>query len=409
MRLTLPNLLSIFIFFVLAVEGLGIAYGHDASYWLIVIIAPLCFVHTVLNKKKLVFPKKISLIFLFFLLSQLLSTIFSVNATSSFALLFLTIANGMFFICTYNYSKELDTSIPVVIFFLTLLFIIYSASLNQGLFALHVPDTGYQFVYSKYGSHNHIGDFIILPIILAIYHLYKRTMLKSSIIAIITFIPFVILSFSRSSYFTLALSTIIIHFMHLKQEVGLRVKLVTRIFLLGIIFSTLFLIIGTTSQASNQRLLRTFHNFFVQNKHLQTKDILGSRIEYLKEAYHAFGENPLIGIGPNNFIVASNKYTENPYKATTRSPHNIFIEVLVGQGIIGFVFFLLLILLILKNTKKTSLFFVFLAMLINFQTDYTYQINGFFLLFFIVAGVITNDKDIPVYKLRNYIYNKIQK
>lgn len=37
-----------------------------------------------------------------------------------------------------------------------------------------IPFDGYQLVFSRFGSHNHLGDFLVLPMLISLYFLFKK-------------------------------------------------------------------------------------------------------------------------------------------------------------------------------------------------------------------------------------------
>ncbi|MDO8269570.1 MAG: O-antigen ligase family protein [Candidatus Levybacteria bacterium] len=403
-------ILPILLFFLLVLEGLGVKFGREATLFLIIFLFPILFVHMFFHKKSIVFPKMISVFFLLFIVSTLISTVISVNVTQSIQYLLLTISLFLVFLLSYNYKGELKKPITIFIFASSILFSLYSLCLNLNFLNFFIPENGYQFVFSRFASHNHLGDFLALPIIICIYYLYNRTgkqvsILKASInlksliinqnsnsiFLSVTYLlvatPFVIFSYSRSSYLTIALCTLFIHIFYIKNKHSAVHKMTSRLLIMIIVLSTIFFFITTTQQAERQPLASRINNLLVQKTGLKYKDILGERPEYVRQSLLSAQKNPIFGIGPDNFQSASKQYSKPSVRVTT-SAHNIFLEILVGQGILGLLPFVGLILVILIKSRKNALFFAMLAMLINFQTDYTYQISSFMLLFFALAGII---------------------
>lgn len=73
------------------------------------------------------------------------------------------------------------------------------------------------------------------------------------------------------------------------------------------------------------------------------------RILVWKEAWHGFKERPLFGWGPENFTLVHGKYFEplvyhGPAGSIFDRPHNVILEILVTQGIIGLAAYLFLLL-----------------------------------------------------------------
>lgn len=69
-----------------------------------------------------------------------------------------------------------------------------------------------------------------------------------------------------------------------------------------------------------------------------------------KTSFKIFLDNPIFGIGPNNFreVCNNEKYTINQYSCSTH-PHNIFIQIFAEIGIVGSLFILIIIFYFIKN------------------------------------------------------------
>ena len=72
---------------------------------------------------------------------------------------------------------------------------------------------------------------------------------------------------------------------------------------------------------------------------------LGGRVEIWREGLDVFVEHPLIGVGGGAF---------NAAVESGRSPHNTFLSILVGAGIIGMVLFVLLAILVVRSATRSS-------------------------------------------------------
>jgi len=389
---------TLLIFFLLVIEGFGIPFGHQAAILLCIILIPVLFVHMLFHRK-FVFPKKTTVLFLIFLIITLISTVFSVNITNSFQYLLFLLSTFFAFLISYNYKKQLEKPLVILIFTSSALFTIYYLILSSHLLNLYIPQNGYQFVYSGILSHNHLGDFLVLPSILCIYYLYNRKhyssaisyQLLSSVFCLLS-IPFLVFSYSRSAYLSITLTIVLLHANYLQKKHSWSSRTVSRIVILITVIITGFFIVATTRQAAQQPYPSMVNKYLVQKGGLDKyKDLYGNRLEYISEALRSFQKRPIFGVGPDNFSSVSRKYSNIPTQVTSTA-HSIFLEILVGQGILGLLPFIGLILLILIKSRKNALYFVFLGMLINFQTDYTYQIYSFLLLFFALAGTLYREK-----------------
>ncbi len=383
---------SLVFFFITVIEGFGVENGHELAGTIAIFAVPVLFVHMLFRKKELLFPRRLSILFVLFLLSQCVSTFLSVNINQSILYLFYSISIFLFSLIAYNYRKQFEKAIVVLIFSLSYLFTAYSLALHSNVFNLFIPQTGFQFVYSRFATHNHLGDFLALPIIICIYHLYQNRKMKKLYLCLISLIPFVFFSYSRSSYLSIAIAIFALYISHLRKFKSFPNNIFSRLFVLIVFLLTAFLAIGTTTLSQKQVIFSSFNNFLTHNEGLQTKYFIGNRLEYYKAAFLSIEKSPLFGIGPNNFLIASKKYAYNSTQGTTQSTHNIFTEVAVGQGLLGVLLFVSIIAFIFMNSRRTALFFVLLAMLVNFQTDYTYQMYSFLLLFFAVAFILSDEK-----------------
>lgn len=383
----MQTVLPLLLFFLFIFEGLGIQSGREITYLLLIFLLPVLFIHFLFRNKKIYYPKKTTILFSCFLITIFTSTLFSINISNSIQFLLLFVSLFFAFILSYNYGNQLEKPMTNLIFSLSFLFILYTLFLNFQVLNLFLPQNGYQFVYSRLGSHNHLGDFLTLPIIISIYNLYNRKRVILSLALCLLLLPIVLLSYSRSAYLTIALTTVFIHIYYLQKKHSLSSKLVSRIVILITILTAGFFIIATTYQAGKQPISSVVNKELVKKGNLKYKDISGNRPEYARQAVLSIQKHPIFGVGPNNFLLVSKQYSPN-ISSITETAHNIILEILVGQGLLGFITFALLILIVLIKSQKNALFFVFLAMLINFQTDYTYQIYSFLLLFFALAGSV---------------------
>lgn len=407
MRTTYP-FVSFFLVSILLLESLGVGFGRESTFLLIITLSPIFFIHMIFSKKKIVVPKNASILFVIFIIISIISSVFGVNILGSIKHSLYLIALFLVFLYSYNYQRSLEKPITILIFSISILLTFYSLLLRLPYLNSLIPLTGAQFIFPRSYSHNHLGDLLVLPTIISIYYLYARRKIWPAICCILFTFPFIFFSFSRSAYLSLALTSLAIHFFFLIKTHTSRYKLLSRFLILGLVLASIFYIFTVSHQASSQPLLKKVHSFLVQDNGLNRyKDVLGYRTNYLNQAFFSIQRNLFIGIGPDNFSYASKKYTENRLELSM-SAHNIFLEVLVGNGILGILPFAAIILLILINSQKNAIYFVFLGMLINFQTDYTYQIYSFLLLFFVLAGILSTEKgigiSIPFKKLLRFAY-----
>lgn len=385
------QLLPYFLFFLLALEGLGIPNGRELAYTFLVLVSPIFFIHAIFHNKTFKIPKKITLLFMLFIGSAFLSSFLGINIQKSIQSSFVILSTFLIFLVAYNYQKELQRPLIITVILASLLFSLYSILLSIHI-NLPIPSSGYQFVFSKFGSHNHLGDFLVLPTIICLYNIFfRRHILLSSVFCLLSTF-FIFFSYSRSAYLSVAFTTIFLYLNYLKDKHTWLSILLLRILLAILLLTTGFFLITTSHQATKQPISRSVNQILVNEGGLKAKELLGNRLDYMRQAVNSIEKNPILGVGPNNFIQISKLYSKSPQQITEVA-HNIFLETLVGQGILGLSIFSVLLVLLFVESRKNVLYFVNIAMLINFQTDYTYQLYSFILLFFCIFGIIYREEE----------------
>lgn len=385
----------IFLALILIFEGLGLPNGREISFYFILIMPFFLFLLDFTHKRPIIFPKKISLLFFLFLAFSFVSTILSVDIQRSFEYFLFCSSLFLIFVYIYNHQSELNKPLIFLLFVFSVIYFAYSIIIkflyNQSWVFGLIPKSGYQFVYPFFQGHNHLADFLVVGLILLFYS-FVKTRQKWYLFFFLFFLPPFLLSYSRSAYISLSLTSALLTFFFIKTK-KMKILSVSSL-LLAIIFliSSFFLFIGV-EQARKNPILRPYHKILIKKFELEKKELVANRDQYLLQALSSFAEKPFFGIGPNNFTYASKKYSNIPF-SWVESSHNLFLDILVESGFFAFCFFFLTILLIVAASfkKADGLFFVFLAMLINFQTDYTHRIYSFSLLFFIIAGAIWREK-----------------
>lgn len=378
------NLLFFFLLLCIFIpEGLGLPYGHELSFILILIIPAVLFFTTTKSGETTLLPKKLSILFSFFLVISFLSVIFSVNIYKSVEYLALYVSCGLFFIYAYNQKEIISKFTPLLIIILALIFSIYSILLSFFKIA-SITDTGLQFVFAKYGSHNHLGDFLILALITLFYFLLNKKNKLITLLSILLFLPFFIFSYSRSAYLDLGIIACILFVNIFFKKAQSNFKTVSMA-LLGILILILGFFFFTTTKDFNSTLINRTRNILVQNHQLSNKYFFGERQNYISEALSAIIEKPLFGVGPGNFVYASLKYA-TPDTITSYT-HNIFLNIFAENGIIAGILFLLIIIVVFSSLKLNLITLLSLALLLNFQTDYTYGIFSLLIFFFVLLGI----------------------
>lgn len=310
----------------------------------------------------------------------LFSSLFgSINILNSSSQLFLQALYGCIFVFSslVPIRPSLQKKLLILIFIIaSLLFIGYSFAPSFFSFLSADP---YQFILRINGEHNHLGDLAGLGFVI--------TLLASSYLILdipIIFFALVIMavSFSKSAF----LGVLVVLFFLAIQKKGLyRVG-----FLILLVVSAL--IIGIyTKELSGIPFIQSGQKIMTQTLHLNPKPLLSVRDSYYPQVFRAWKTAPLeqflFGYGPGNYIYPSIK-TGVSTDLTPAETHNILLSIFIESGFLSLFWFLIFCILILYIgfKQKNPSVYLFLYLLINFQTDYTYVIPFFMGLFFFFAG-----------------------
>lgn len=375
------------IFLVPAVgEGIGVRIDHRFFLFWYLAIPTVLYFFFLKKKERFHLPIKMTLIFLLFLNFSAVSTFFfSLDKQVSFEnFLFYC---SLFLICIFFYNnkhlgeKFIRISIPL----LSIIFIAYSVSipfLKKIGTPFFIPAFEKQTVMPIFSSHNQLGDFLGLGLIMFFISLIKKNN-PILMAALIIFFYFFIFSFSRSAY----VSIFIVLVIFLIQS---RIKR-QPLYFLGLIIVTLslfsFFIISSSNFSSNSPFFG-IQQYIKNTKGLVTRNLISGHSILISQAFKSIKEYPYFGIGNGNFLLASWKY--NNANDTSDSSHNLILDIGVEQGIPAALVLLIIIafLLIQALKKKSVESYLFIYLLLNFQTNYAYQIYLFLILSVIFAGII---------------------
>lgn len=224
-----------------------------------------------------------------------------------------------------------------------------------------------------------LGICLVLGLIL---FFYKKMSLRERIILatlIIISLILIVLTQTRGIYLAVLLVIPLIFFMKDKKHF-------IRILIIGILIGTsLFLAIP-----NNRYIMRVKGITKLDSSNL-------GRLEVCKEAYRVFKENPINGVGYNNFPKAQ-KNEVYKYEVTYYHPHNTILKFLSETGIIGLSGYLLLngilILKGIKNGKKDLDYLIILGIfLILFcyeNVDMIIWRNFAYPCIYFILGVLLN-------------------
>ena len=390
-------LTGIFVF-----EGLGITGGRELAMSLLLCAPALIFLSYRVRHSSIAIPRSACVIFALFIISVFVSAFFSLNPIRSLYHPFFYAAVFLLFIFSYARKEEIKKYLPLWVFIISAIFISASAfintSISAGNFSL-VPEFGYQFVFSRFGSHNHLGDFLIMPILMILYAVtegkkFNRFIFFGSLIIVV----FYIFSYSRSAYLSLMVAGVLLMLMRKNEFLKHVNKRVMSIFGSLLLVSLLFFI-GTIRESSEVPLVTNVHALLSAEFNLSDKTLTGKREHFAYDAIGAAINRPVFGVGPNNYRYVSGAYS-GLEDVTTYSSHNIFLDTLAEIGVVGFLLFLSFFIRVLASTDHNTVgFYLVLALLVNFQTDYTFRIYSLYVLLFVILASIYREKNELTLKL----------
>jgi putative inorganic carbon (hco3(-)) transporter len=258
-----------------------------------------------------------------------------VSAYAFFALtLILVSENGMIRIL----PKILIISISI-----TALLSIIGYIFNIPLFVMQIGSESVKRAIGTAFNPNHFAAMIIFAIPVLLHWLFTARRIFEKMLSGILFamnIAAIVLTYSRGAAVVLLITLFLLFIEHIKKFRPKYLGFITSIIGVSIIMVIIFI---PPSYWARQKSLA------------DTSDVaISRRISYLSVGWEAFKENPILGSGFGAFqdIYAGTlhafKYADDvsDYK---RYAHNTYLEVLIGDGFMGFVVFLIFIWLTLRN------------------------------------------------------------
>jgi len=183
---------------------------------------------------------------------------------------------------------------------------------------------------------------------------------------------------------------------------------------LAILFFGFALLFKNTSFVQDSPYLRRITNFSVSNYTVQT------RFWAWQAGLKGWSENPktiLVGWGPENFNIPFSKYFNPKFFAGPGSEtlfdraHNMFVEVLVTMGLVGFLIYLALFVVILKSLWRLkekpefripAIGFISMTIAYMIHNAFIFDTSANFLVFFSIFGFMTwmnRSEPVPVKSL----------
>ena len=356
----------------MGLEGIGIKALHHHFLLYYLIVPTFLYLYLFIQSHPLHIPPRLTFFSILFFAWGVISLFFSSDKQTSFEYLLFSISLFLIFIFFYNLKKLGKRFVYLLICLLGILFI--GCSLRPPF----PPYLEKQLVMASYASHNHLVDFLGLLLILLLAR-RKRLFL----IPFLSVFFFFIFSFSRSAYLAFVVSAGIFFFQ--------KYKTIHRLyFYFGAVMLGVALIFFSLVSSQNISLTSPLHyvrQYVSRTVPLNPRGLFSGREMFAGQALQSIREHPLFGIGAGNFLKASLRY--NTGNTISDSAHNLFLEITAEQGIPAALLLLVIIILILSSIfhHPPSTFYFLLYLLINFQTDYTYQIYLFPVLATVIAAV----------------------
>jgi len=255
------------------------------------------------------------------------------------------------------------------------------------------------------GNPLHLGALMMFSIPIALYGIFnfKNSTAKIfSIVCIPCQLLILIFTKSRSSWATFAIASLIVLVLYLYKNSKYKKWLLISIIAI-FLFTSAFIYIGKTNSTiiPNPYFKRAFS--ILDSTDLSNKQ----RLSFWKGSWNAFLARPLLGWGDDNLNIAFDrnyppKLSDLPETRIDRA-HNIFLDILVHNGIFAFLFFIgflsYLFYLSIKlffnenDKEKNWLGFLGVFFVIGYCLQYFFMypvISSYIIIFFVFSQVLSS-------------------
>ena len=317
------------------------------------------------------------LIFLFFIIS-IIASLINIKVIGSF-IFFKSIFDlrfALFFVVIRNLINS--RFINIKFFFISSLMCSIFLSLN--IFSQHIigfDAFGHEPFDGRYNglfeseaiAGSYIQKFFLISILsILLLKIQKKTKFILTIITTNILGLGVLLSLDRMPFIIYVFSIIVLIALLKNFRLKFLINLILIIFIFQFYFNNYEPVKNRYMSLSNEFQLAKIKNIFsIYNKkeELSAKknenedyNLSGDYLKIYVAAYKIFLENFFIGSGVKSFGFECNKLKENNKKNITCSthPHNIYMEILVNQGIMGIFIFIIFLFSLIKNNYLKELF-----------------------------------------------------
>lgn len=318
--------------------------------------------------------------FIFFLIFLFISSFFfSIDSIHSLYGLFLWSLYG----CVLCFSIAIPLRFSqqrflLLICFFIAAFLFIGHSVNGGMFHF-LTTTSDQFILRIMDEHNHLGDFAGLALVLLV--LSPHPLIYC--VPMILFIVFILaVSFSKSAFLAI---TVVLFILALRKGGVYRYGF-------GVVLCLSIVIVAIyTKEFSRVPIIQSGQKIMQETLKLNPKPLFSARNFYYPQVIRAWKSAPLeqllFGYGLGNYIYPSIK-TGNTQDLTPTETHNILLSIFIENGGLALFWFLIFCALIVwwgMRVNNQSVY-LFIYLIVNFQTDFTYIIPLFMGAFFFFAG-----------------------
>lgn len=372
--------------FLIFLEALGLSFFKE-NYIFIFLLSP--FLLFFLKKNELIkIPKRTATFFSIFLVFSFFTIFYSPNWQWAFEKWLIYLTGFIFFIYTYNNQEYISSKIWKFIIFESFIFIFFLI-LNPFLTKLNpvfIITNYYQLTTPSSYPHNHLGDFLVLPLLFFSNKIFNKKYFL--LIPFIFIFYYFLTSYTRSGYLSFIVGILMLIIYQYQKKIKFNLINSSFIFLI-ILIPYIFLFITTKEINSFIPKENRIFNF--------KKEFLAKRDVFLNQGMEIIKKRPLVGAGLDNYFYSSmaiDKSIKNYKNYPVGTSHNLIIDLFVETGVIGGMCFLFFIFYLLKNNILNLFFVSQLAILLNFQTDYTFKIPSFLLIWFIFCGLSLKEKNV---------------
>ncbi|MGN4425597.1 O-antigen ligase family protein [Bacillus cereus group sp. MYBK30-1] len=361
-RITLNKVINIIMFFyVLSIYLFTFRDGlNSISNALALMLIGTIWTDILLTRKKLVFNNFL-LVYLIFIVICLVSVFYAINQEIALAKVKTLALMYMLMLSFANYINTLEKLRKILMYF------VYSGFVT-GIYILMNSDFSQVSRYgSELGNVNAIGMIIGISSIFCFYFIIEEKKYLLYIPILLTNVLVIFLTGSRKSLLFIVFTFIAV--LLLNGKMGIKGKMKALLWSSVVIFLSLYIIFDNPLlyQIIGVRMEHLFS--FILGKGADEGSI-NIRENMIDVGLEWFKEHPILGYGIDNF---RSLYGMEVFGVEATYSHNNFVELLVGTGIFGAIFFYLTHFIVLKDLYKASkgndnnsLCYAFIAIIVTY-------------------------------------------